>query len=464
MELPQIEKWNLKTSAKRSKHYYKNYYLNNKEKYLIANQKYIASIRQQVIQKRIAPDCDLIKRLKKDRHKLSSKDRYRLKIVKKVLGGKGFFQKCYNVDKKSQQPYLSLKLNKDSYCFLNVPKTTTKNSSSKQERYEFSWMFKKERKILEKALKIKPLLFRKKLNNLERQLHLVKSRWKEHVDIIRTVNQIPQSLGWQRSDYYEKSKLGFLLFAYSEAGGKNKLVYDFDHWKKDQYGNYRYSKKVRKDLDKAVECLINYWKLPWYEISKSGSPKLHIETDILPNKGKLYRQLGNIDLEIGDVIGKGMQTTLPISQNRQIRFTKWTSNADQLPFLSARKLESGLNKVFLSTYKRTFKVKKKFPKSIEKWRNNWLLDGEKPGNKKLVKNAKILAIESLPKVGLYKVKYSLEKEQKYFLLNTYQNCHKKDYQWLLYEGNKDFIIQKGLRYWLFYKSYNGSSLSFQQNQ
>jgi len=78
-----------------------------------------------------------------------------------------------------------------------------------------------------------------------------------------------------------------LLLKYQEAGGKNKLVLDFDHYKKDENGDYLVNEEQRKEIDLVIDYLINYWKLPWYEVSKSGTRKLHLNIDELPLKSKL---------------------------------------------------------------------------------------------------------------------------------------------------------------------------------
>jgi hypothetical protein len=43
-----------------------------------------------------------------------------------------------------------------------------------------------------------------------------------------------------------------------EAGGKNKLVLDFDHYKKESDGEYLMNEKERKEIDKVIDYLINY--------------------------------------------------------------------------------------------------------------------------------------------------------------------------------------------------------------
>ena len=78
-----------------------------------------------------------------------------------------------------------------------------------------------------------------------------------------------------------------MLLKYKEAGGKNKLVLDFDHYKKDEEGEYLMNEEQRRKVDLIIDYLINYWKLPWYEISKSGARKLHLGIDELPVKSKL---------------------------------------------------------------------------------------------------------------------------------------------------------------------------------
>jgi hypothetical protein len=42
------------------------------------------------------------------------------------------------------------------------------------------------------------------------------------------------------------------------VGGKNKLVLDFDHYKKDESGEYLMSEEQRKEIDLVIDYLINY--------------------------------------------------------------------------------------------------------------------------------------------------------------------------------------------------------------
>ena len=102
---------------------------------------------------------------------------------------------------------------------------------------------------------------------------------------------------------------------------------DFDHYKRDSEGNFLLNEEQRKEIDLIIDYLINYWKLPWYEVSKSRARKLHLNIDELPVKSKLWWKL----LVIGDVLGKGSQTTLPLSKNRRVEFTKWNKEGAELP-------------------------------------------------------------------------------------------------------------------------------------
>jgi hypothetical protein len=45
---------------------------------------------------------------------------------------------------------------------------------------------------------------------------------------------------------------------YKEAGGKNKLVLDFDHYKKGGNGEYLMNEEQRKEIDVVIDYLINY--------------------------------------------------------------------------------------------------------------------------------------------------------------------------------------------------------------
>ena len=66
-------------------------------------------------------------------------------------------------------------------------------------------------------------------------------------------------------------------------------------------------------------------------MSKSGARKLHLNIDELPLKSKLWWKL----LVIGDILGKGSQTTLPVSKSRRIEFSKWSKEGKitELPLI-----------------------------------------------------------------------------------------------------------------------------------
>jgi len=49
-----------------------------------------------------------------------------------------------------------------------------------------------------------------------------------------------------------------LLLRNGEAGGKNKLVLDFDHYKRGGDGEYLMSGERRKEIDLVIDYLINY--------------------------------------------------------------------------------------------------------------------------------------------------------------------------------------------------------------
>lgn len=157
----------------------------------------------------------------------------------------------------------------------------------KQEAYYFAYLVQKGNQQLRELLAKKPLLFKKRLEEIEKTIQAVNQHWKKE-DVIQTINQIPQEKGWQLDNYWEKQDLSALLLRNGEAGGKNKLVLDFDHYKKGEDGEYLMDERQRKEVDLVIDYLINYWKLPWYEVSKSGARKLHLEIDELPRKSKLW--------------------------------------------------------------------------------------------------------------------------------------------------------------------------------
>lgn len=103
----------------------------------------------------------------------------------------------------------------------------------------------------------KPQLFRKRLEDIEKTSQAVSQHWKKQ-DIIQTISQIPQEKEWQLPTYYQKQDLGALLLKHKEAGGKNKLVLDFDRYKKDEAGSFLMKEEERKEIDTAIDYLINY--------------------------------------------------------------------------------------------------------------------------------------------------------------------------------------------------------------
>lgn len=131
------------------------------------------------------------------------------------------------------------------------------NHQQRQEVYQFAYLVQKEGKELKELLAKKPLLFKKKLEEIEKVSQVVNQHWKKQ-DIIQTINQIPQERGWQLDSYYQEKDLSALLLKYQEAGGKNKLVLDFDHYKKDENGNYLLNEEQRKEIDVVINYLINY--------------------------------------------------------------------------------------------------------------------------------------------------------------------------------------------------------------
>ena len=84
--------------------------------------------------------------------------------------------------------------------------------------------------------------------------------------------------------------------------------------------------------------------MPWYEISKSGARKLHLNVDELPLKSKLWWK----GLVIGDILGKGSQTTLPLSKGRRVEFSKWSWVGMKLPEIRLEDWEKDLGKFSLS--------------------------------------------------------------------------------------------------------------------
>lgn len=213
--------------------------------------------------------------------------------------------------------------------------------TARQEAYLFSYLVQKEGKELRELLSEKPQLFRKRLETIERTIQAVNQHWKKK-DIIQTINQVPQVKNWQLSTYWEQQNLSALLFQHYEAGGKNKLVLDFDHYKKGENGEYLMSETQRKEIDLVIDYLINYWKLPWYEISKSGARKLHLNIDELSVKSKLWWK----GLVVGDILGKGSQSTLPLSKNRRVEFSKWSKGGKitELPRIKLENWEQDLKR------------------------------------------------------------------------------------------------------------------------
>jgi len=267
---------------------------------------------------------------KEDRHKLTDQDRYRVKILTQELEKKGWIEinNLKNQEKLSSLPFLFFNVvlvGKNfpltSYIcksFFFYPHSGGQTHQQRQDAYLFAYLVQKESKELRELLAKKPQLFSGKLKEMEKASQAVKGHWKKS-DIIQTINQIPQEKNWQLPTYWEKQDLSALLLKYQEAGGKNKLVLDFDHYKRGENGEYLMGEEQRKEIDLVIDYLINYWKLPWYEVSKSGARKLHLNIDELPLKSKLWWKL----LVIGDILGKGSQTTLPVSKNRRIEFSKW---------------------------------------------------------------------------------------------------------------------------------------------
>ena len=84
----------------------------------------------------------------------------------------------------------------------------------------FDCLVQKESRELRELLARKPLLFRKRLEEIEKTSQVVKGHWKKS-DIIQTINQVPQERGWQLPTHYQinksikknsfDNKIGFLL-------------------------------------------------------------------------------------------------------------------------------------------------------------------------------------------------------------------------------------------------------------
>lgn len=109
--------------------------------------------------------------------------------------------------------------------------------------------------------------------------------------------------------------------------------------------------------------------MPWYEISKSGARKLHLNIDELPLKSKLWWKL----LVVGDILGKGSQTTLPVSKNRKIEFSKWSRDGTcvDLPEIKLENWEKDLAKFSLSDYDKGAEMIRSF-KEVGKQQENFL--------------------------------------------------------------------------------------------
>lgn len=316
---------------------------------------------------------------KQDRHKLTDQDRYRIKILTQELKKKGWVE-INNIKSKEN-------LSSSPFFFFNVvlvgknfPLTSYLSKSfffyphmregvgqQKQEAYQFAYLIQKEGKSLGELLAKKPRLFSRRLKEIEKISQAVSQHWKKS-DIIQTINQIPQAKEWQLPNHWERQDLSALLLKNGEAGGKNKLVLDFDHYKRDSEGNFLLNEEQRKEIDVVIDYLINYWKLPWYEVSKSGARKLHLNIDELPAKSKLWWKL----LVIGDILGEGSQTTLPVSKNRRIEFSKWSEKGTitELPQIKLENWEQDLAKFSLSSYDKGVRMRRDFAK-VKRKENNF---------------------------------------------------------------------------------------------
>ena len=104
-------------------------------------------------------------------------------------------------------------------------------------------------------------------------------------------------------------------------------------------------------------------------MSKSGARKLHLNIDELPLKSKLWWKL----LVIGDILGKGSQTTLPVSKSRRIEFSKWSKEGKitELPLIKLENWEQDLAKFSLSSYDKGTALLRSF-KEVEREQNNFL--------------------------------------------------------------------------------------------
>jgi hypothetical protein len=283
---------------------------------------------------------------KSDRHKLSSS--VRLKNLKRKwaliqeLGKRGF---CF-IHGVSQDDFFSQKwwfsFSPQAYIYSKRYLLFFFAEPSK-EIFEWVYQFRKNEKELMKVLEMRPLLFRKKIEQLEKELKVVNQHWRPHRDIIETIDKIPQTKGYQLNSHYERRDLSCLLLKNKEAGGKNKTVLDFDHYKKDKWGNYIFTAWERNYLNHKFICLINKYKIPWHEISPSGSPKLHLNLTALLPKSKMFTGRGKV---FGDVLGLKSQTRLPISQGCQMKFTKWAKKTTELPLIETEKFLKELEEIF----------------------------------------------------------------------------------------------------------------------
>lgn len=388
---------------------------------------------------------------KKDRHKLDPKVRGKKWRREKALiqelkkrnftllnNNPNFFKNWWHGF--SPQAYILI-VNREFFFFVGEG----------QKSYEFAYQWRKHNKEIEDALKNKPLLFRKKLKQLDLELKVVKEHWREHVDIIETINKVPQTPAYNQGGHYEKRDLSCLLLKNGEAGGKNRTTLDFDFCHKNERGGYLFSETKRVFYHKKAIYLIKWLKLPWYEISPSGGIKIHLNLNELLARSKIYHyDTGKV---LGDVLGVNSQTILPISQGRKIVFTKYAKYSTKLPLIKVEELKKLLVEKFFLVFSKE-KVKSKVITNMpsEAKETNKTISQIK-GQKTIIHGSQILGKEMLPRRGqkpLYKINYLHRRKKRYCLLDTYQQKREKDLVWLFNGDIKDFVINQGNSHQFFY--------------
>jgi hypothetical protein len=76
---------------------------------------------------------------------------------------------------------------------------------------------------------------------------------------------------------------------------------------------------------------------------------------------------------VGDILGKGSQTTLPLSKGRRVEFTKWSENGKvlELPEIKLEEWEADLAKFSLSGCDKRMVMRRDF-EEVKKQKSNFL--------------------------------------------------------------------------------------------